>query len=276
MKLEVLIACMHNADISIVQQTGITTAALIINQCNIEDYFECIKDDITIRMISTTERGLSKSRNMAISNAVGDICLLCDDDELLCEAYEEIILSTFQKLPQADVIAFKISNQTCRLNGRIQKLSYFQLLKIKSWQIAFRRSSILSKSISFDELMGAGSGNGAQEENKFLIDCYKAKLSIYYAPFAIASVAQKQSTWFYGFTEDFFYQRGGATRHMMGLHLSLLYALYYLLFKYPIYRADITMGKAFLSILKGILDNPIAHQKRREAFDSSENYISSK
>ena len=46
-------------------------------------------------MIYTTERGLSKSRNLAIANAKTDICLICDDDEIFVDNYEEIILNAY-------------------------------------------------------------------------------------------------------------------------------------------------------------------------------------
>ncbi len=260
MTLEILLSCMNQTDSSIVTRSGITSDVLIINQCD-----RCQQEDFStpsqkIRMISTTDRGLSNSRNMGIEHAAGDICLLCDDDETFLPDYEQSILEAFQRLPNADVIAFKITNQTCRLKNRTHRLSYLDLLKIKSWQIAFRRKSILNSSILFDPCMGAGSGNGAQEENKFLFDCYKAGLNIYYAPREIASVKQASSTWFHGFTEQFFYQRGASTRYFMGDFLSALYAVYYLIAKYPMYRQDISFRSAAKALFHGYRDDGLRRQ----------------
>ena len=88
MRLEVLISCMHQKDASIIQRTNIQSDVLIVNQCNEnrEERFDFKnkKGELCIaRMIYTAERGLSRSRNMALRNAKGDICLICDDDEIL-------------------------------------------------------------------------------------------------------------------------------------------------------------------------------------------------
>lgn len=77
--------------------------------------------------------------------------------------------------------------------------------------------------------MGAGSGNGAEEEFRFLTQCRKAGLKIYHYPYELATVAQTQSTWFKGFDREFFVNRGNTTRYIMGLPLSVLYAAYYAL-----------------------------------------------
>lgn len=262
MTLEVLLSCMYQTDLSIVHCSEIVSDTLIINQCDENKTMESCLGDYHIRMISTTERGLSRSRNMALTYARGDICLLCDDDERFLPSYEELILQAFRELPDAGVIAFGISNQPCRLPERIHRLSRFDLLKLKSWQIAFRRNDILSHSLYFDVLMGAGSGNGAQEENKFLFDCYKAGVKIYYVPTPIASVSQVQSTWFSGFSETFFYQRGIATRYFMGLPLSALYAAYYLMAKHPQYKKEISLSAAAKALIRGLWSNEIAHQKK--------------
>ena len=95
MHLEVLISAMYLNDTKIIEKTKCTSDVLIINQTDINDYYE-LNAEHKIRMISTTERGLANSRNRAIENAVGDICLLCDDDEVLAEGYEKIILNSFE------------------------------------------------------------------------------------------------------------------------------------------------------------------------------------
>lgn len=263
MTLEVLLSCMYQTDLSIIRRSGIVSDTLVINQCDENKAVESFFGDSHIRMISTTERGLSRSRNMALAHAEGDICLLCDDDERFLSGYEGTILHAFRKIPDAGVIAFGIVNQPCRLPERIHRLSRLDLLKLKSWQIAFRRTEVLSRSLYFDVLMGAGSGNGAQEENKFLFDCDRAGLRIYYVPTPIASVSQTQSTWFSGFSKTFFYQRGIATRYFMGLPLSVLYAAYYLTAKYPRYRKEISFPAAAKALVCGLRDNEIMRQKKK-------------
>ena len=61
---------------------------------------------------------------MAIANSDADVCLLCDDDEVFVEGYEEKILETFAKLPQADVIIFRMVNYPCSLGDQVRRLKF--------------------------------------------------------------------------------------------------------------------------------------------------------
>lgn len=263
LKLEVMISCMNQVDCSLVEKAGITSDVIMINQCDAEGTYRKNKSYQVIRRIDVKDRGLSKSRNLALDHINGDIGLLCDDDETFMPDYENVILAAFQDLPDADVVAFKIANQESRLKNHIQRLNFFTCLRISSWQIAFKTQSIRAKRIYFDEFMGAGTGNGGGEENKFLHDCLKAGLKLYYVPREIAVVAQEKSTWFYGFNKDFFYQRGTATRYMLGAPLAFFYAIYYVMMKQQMYRNTISPAKAFISTVHGILKNDIRQQKLR-------------
>ncbi len=257
MKLEVLISCMHQADASLVQRSGISCDALVINQCHREDYLECDR----IRMFSTRERGLTRSRNMAIQNARGDVCLLCDDDEEFVPDFDKKILETYEKLPQADVIIFKMVGRIPSFPDKVMALKFPKTMKVSSWQISFRREKLLQSGVRFDELLGAGTGNGAEEELKFLLDCQRAGLKIWYAPVEIAAVKQETSTWYDGFNEKFFENRGATTRYILGVPMALLYGVYYVVKKRSMYKDTLTMGKAWKALCRGIRENKIGKQK---------------
>lgn len=273
MNLEVLISCMNQQDMKIAEQTGIQSDALIINQCPQLEYSDDASSDRNtfsvqnssrgnIRMLSTNTRGLSKSRNLAIQQAVGDVCLLCDDDEQLDSSYEKIILNAYEVLPKADIICFRIANQPSRLKQKEQRLTKWTAMRIASWQITFRRESIINSEIRFDENMGAGTGNGGGEEVKFLRDCIGAGLKAYYVPNSIGTVAQTESTWFKGFDRDFFYKRGVTNRYMLGLPVAILYAIYYSYVKRNLYKAYVTPWQSFKYTLDGILADDISKQKK--------------
>lgn len=273
MNLEVLISCMNQQDMKIAEQTGIQTDVLIINQCpKVEHSDDASSDKNTlevqnssrgnIRMLRTNTRGLSKSRNLAIQHAVGDVCLLCDDDEQLDSSYEETILNAYELLPEADMICFRIENQPSRLKQETQRLTKWTAMRIASWQITFRRESIMKSGVRFDEDMGAGTGNGGGEEVKFLRDCIGAGLKAYYVPNSIGTVAQTESTWFKGFNRDFFYKRGVANRYMLGLPIAILYAIYYSYVKRNLYKEYVTPWQSFKYTLDGILANDISKQKK--------------
>lgn len=242
------------------QLSRLTGNVVVINQCNREAYAEYPTVSGTARVFSTCQRGLTKSRNMAIQKAMADVCLLCDDDEVFLPGYEEKILQAYQDLPQADLIVFKIANRMPSFPDKIMRLRFPKTLKVSSWQISFRRERLLGAGIRFDELLGAGTGNGGEEELKFLTDCQKAGLVIYYVPVEIASVAQTESTWFHGFTETFFENRGATTRYILGPGIACAYALYYVIRKRPLYRETISSSKALQAIFRGIWQNRIYKQ----------------
>ena len=264
MKLDILMSCMHQTDDRLIATSQITGNAVVINQCDREEEQWYSTANGRVRFLSTTQRGLTKSRNMAIAHSDADVCLLCDDDEIFVPGYQEKILDAYANLPQADVVIFKMVDRDCPFGEAPKQLKFPQTMHVASWQISFRRERLLKSGVRFDELLGAGTGNGAEEELKFLLDCQKAGLSIWYAPVEIAQVAQTESTWFAGFNEKFFYDRGATTRYILGAPLAVAYALYYVVKKTKMYQSQISSGQAMTAIFRGIWENPITKQARKK------------
>lgn len=260
MELEVLMSCMHQQDDRLVRNSRLTGNVVILNQCDHEAYTEYPTANGVARMFSVRQRGLTKSRNAAIRHAKADICLLCDDDEVFVSGYEDRILRAYDALPQADVVVFRIGNHPTALPDRVTRLRFPQFFRVCSWQLSFRRERLLSRGIRFDELLGAGTGNGGEEELKFLMDCEKAGLQIWNVPVEIASLNPSESTWFDGFTEPFFENRGATTRYILGAGIASLYALYYVICKRKLYRETISTRQAFRAIFRGIRENKIEKQ----------------
>ena len=260
-KLEVLVSCMHQDNMDIVFKSKLLGDVVVINQCDCEGYDECDTQRGRARMFSTTQRGLTKSRNFAIEKSDADYCILCDDDEVFEADYIEKILGGYEKCPDADVIIFKMANRQPSFPDQVMRLKFPKTMKVSSWQISFRRQALIESGVRFDELLGAGTGNGAEEELKFLCDCQRAGLEIYYVPEIIASVGQESSTWFSGFNEKFFRDRGNTTRYILGLPLSVLYAFYYVIKKRKMF--EISPFKALKATLGGIIENKIYKQSKQ-------------
>ena len=95
MELEVLIAAMNlrneQEHKELIERSKITTKSILINQVTKEDRVPFDVKEGNHRLLSFKERGLSKSRNKAIANSVGDIALVCDDDVIYVDGYEKII-----------------------------------------------------------------------------------------------------------------------------------------------------------------------------------------
>lgn len=263
MTLEILLSCMNQTDTSLVEKSGILGNVLMINQTDREGDLQLGEGESRVRMISTTQRGLSRSRNMALQESRADICLLADDDEQFHPEYRERILQAFSRYPDAAVIAFDLENKSTRIKPAATRVNWLNSLKLCSCQLALRRDKILQEGIAFDPYMGSGSGNGCGEENKFLLDCLKAGLKIYYVPEVIARLETSHSEWFAGFDRKFFYQRGASTRYMMGLIPAVAYGAYYLLAKRKLYSGTVSTADAALAMLKGMKDNTIQESKKK-------------
>ena len=64
---------------------------LIINQTTKDNLLE--SELTNVRVINSFEKGLSKSRNLAIRNAMGDICLIADDDITYKKGFKKDIIT---------------------------------------------------------------------------------------------------------------------------------------------------------------------------------------
>lgn len=254
--VEVLISCMNENDRSIVERTNIQSNVIIVNQCDVnkvdEWTFENSKGDICYaKMIYTTERGLSRSRNMAISNSTAKYCLICDDDEVLESNYEETIINSFEQNPSMDILAFNLINPEIVLPNTEKEISYWGTGKISSWQIAFRRNDLVLSS-PFNIKMGSGTGNGGGEENKFLLDCMSKGARLKYIPSIIGKVAQTESKWFHGYDEKYWVNRGWCAKMLYGKIKGFAYIIGQLLLrvhkvdpKNPIFKIGIWMFTGF-------------------------------
>lgn len=257
-KFQILMSCMFENE-DILKKANIKSDCVVINQSNAcgEHIFNMNSGNSCL-WINSLDRGLSKSRNLAIRNANADICLIADDDEIFDGDCEEKIKNAYIELKDADIVIFDIYNYPKKIPNKIFKFNFMQLLRVSSVQITFVREKIVANNLSFDEKLGAGTGNGAGEENKFLLDAYNKGLKIYHYPLSIAKlITDNKSTWFSGYNEEYFYKRGMATRHILGLTLSFLYAFYFVLVKRDIYVNTVSTRKALSSILKGIFDNKL-------------------
>ena len=80
MKVEVLVSCLNQKDSSLVKKLNIQSDAVVINQNNENSYSELNYKNNIVKYVTSDERGLTKSRNLALTYASKDICILCDDD----------------------------------------------------------------------------------------------------------------------------------------------------------------------------------------------------
>lgn len=260
MTFNLLISCMHQRDKSIIERSNVQSDVVVINQCdhNSVEEFNFINNEGKIcraKFICTTERGLSKSRNMAIRNAWGDVCQICDDDEVMADDNEQIIIKAYKENPDVGLIAFSLIRKDCQKEypQRIQSLGLKRILKTSSPQITFSRSMMEKYGISFDEKMGSGTGNGGGEENKFMLDWRKAGAKMLYYPDVIATINPGESRWFHGYDDRYFQNLGWTFRRLLGNSLGMLYLIYWPIFHKKCYEntCAFSIFKIFKYCLQG-------------------------
>lgn len=227
MRVEVLISCMFQDVRALIVRENIQSDVLVINQCDEdreEEYSFVNKkgETCTARIIYTTERGLSRSRNMAMKNARGEICLFCDDDEVFENDYVEKVIDAFHNNPRYDIIVFRLQRPQRVFPNKAYKVRIFQSGRIGSPQIGFRNIHTVT-SIHFCEKIGSGTGNGSGEENKFIVDNLRQGVKIRYEPLLIASVVQTESQWFQGYSKQYWINRGWSSKIVYGYLIGYLF-----------------------------------------------------
>ena len=156
-----------------------SNSVLIINQTeNIN--FSCPSTG-KIKLINKNEIGLSKSRNLAIHSSTADICLLADDDVVYEKDFDKIILNAFSNNPNADIITFMMKDFDGKLFKKYPKKKLHDkktLSSVNSVVIAFKRDSIISNNIKFDNNFGLGSIFQTADEYVFLRGAMDSNLNI--------------------------------------------------------------------------------------------------
>lgn len=253
LNLEVLVSTMHQTNYDLHEKMNIQSDAVIVNQCNSNDYKEFDYKNHKIRWINNEARGLSRSRNDAIAKAKADICILADDDLEYVDQYKELILEQFRKHPEADIIAFQVEG----IEGKFKEyknysytVNYLTSMKLASVEIAFRLDRIRKIGVSFNELFGAGSKYFMGEESIFLFNCLYHGFNIVYVPIKIANLHLGNSTWFNGYNKEYFMSKGAAFTAMSKRYTNLL-IIQFAIRRYKLFKNDFTRFQAIKYMLKG-------------------------
>ena len=205
MKLEVLLSAL-NLKFENLEKMNIKSDCIVINQCGKNDYLEYKN----FKIYSSDEIGVSNSRNKGLKYITGDIILLCDDDVIYNDSYEKNVIEEFEKNSDADFIVFNIDspNRAIKHNTKNKRLHFYNILRYTSTRIAFKKESIDKSKIEFNNLFGPGAKYTSGEDTLFLVSALKNKLKIYSSTKNLGTVYHSKSTWFEGYNEEYFFNKG--------------------------------------------------------------------
>lgn len=220
MRIQVLVSTMHQTDYSLLEKMNIQTDAIVVNQCDKNEIEEFEFNGHKIKWFSLNERGVGLSRNTAFMRADADIVLFADDDVVYADGYEDNIIQFFESNPKISVAVFNFKslnpNRPEHIDTKNKKLNWANCLKYGAFRIAVRREAVLKKNINYSLLFGGGAPHQAGEDNLFITNCLQKGLKGMASSALLGTVKQEESTWFKGYNEKYYIDRGVLFASMYG------------------------------------------------------------
>lgn len=254
MKVQVLVAAVDKDVKALVEQMKLETDAIIVNQCGEYDYKEFEHKGRRIRCFSMAERGVGLSRNTALMRAEGELLLFSDEDIVFYPGYEDIIEEVFAQNSDADMITFNFKVDPSRAtyyNTKPHRIRWYNYGRYPTYAVAARREALNRAGVSFSLLFGGGAKYSNGEDSLFLHDCLKKGLHLYAATAEIGEEIFRESTWFKGYNQKFFYDRGFLYYYLYG-RLAGLWSLRFLLAHRSAMCETVSVKQAFSWMRQGI------------------------
>lgn len=258
MNLQVLVVSVQENVITLADHMNISTEAIICNQCQEVSYEEFKRKDRLIRAWNFNERGVGMNRNNALMRADGDLALFSDEDIVYTDDYEDRVIREFERNPEADILMFNVSAVEERRtyeNTRHKRIRWYNYGRYPTYSMCVRLDSIRKANVFFSLLFGGGAKYSNGEDSLFIHDCLKKGLKIYGVPVTIGYEKKRESgdesTWFKGYNEKFFYDRGVLYHYLYG-HLQKPLALRFLLAKRKTMCREIPVSKAYAIMKRGM------------------------
>lgn len=220
MKLQVLVAAVNEQVDTLADKMNLETEAVIVNQCDHFDYQQYLHKGREIRCYSMAERGVGLSRNTALMRADEELCLFSDEDIVFYPGYEEAVCKAFEHNLDADIITFNFKVDPKRAtyyNQSSQRIRWYNYGRYPTFAVAARCESLRRANVSFSLLFGGGARYSNGEDSLFLHDCLKKGLHLYADTTEIGQEIYRESTWFKGYNEKFFTDRGVLYHHLYGV-----------------------------------------------------------
>ncbi len=232
MELQVLVAAV-DADVdSLAERMGLECEAIIANQCSHFGYQEYEHKGNLIRCYCMAERGVGLNRNFALMRADKELCLFSDEDIVFYPGYGRIVQRAFERNEDADIITFNFKVDPSRAtyeNRSERRIRWYNYGRYPTYAVAARTESLHRANVCFSLLFGGGARYSNGEDSLFLHDCLKKGLHLYTSTETIGQEVYRESTWFKGYDEKFFVDRGVLYHYLYGalagaFSLRFLYA----------------------------------------------------
>ncbi len=265
-RLQILISAVNKDPEELIGSMNLGCDAVIVNQL-IGDFDEKIKKDgdqdyiqlfegFEARVITRREKGVGLSRNTALEASDHELIQFGDDDIVYDDGYVSKVIAEFDDHPEADMLLFNVKAQAGRetyWNEDFAKVNWRNYGRYPAYAICARREALVGSGVKYSLLFGGGAPYMNGEDSLFLHDCLKAGLNIYRTTVAIGKEKQGQSTWFKGYTDKFFFDRGVLYHFLYG-RMAVILGFRFLLKN----RKEMCSEKGLLKCL-GLLIDGVKH-----------------
>lgn len=216
-RLQILVSAVNKEADKLPELMNIESDAIIVNQiisedCAAESFDKEISyGDFQVRVLQRVEKGVGLSRNTGLENADHEIIQFGDDDIIYDAGYGKKILQEFDAHPEADVLLFNVKAQPGRetyWNEDYSRVTWKNYGRYPAYAICARRDKLIDSGVKYSLLFGGGAPYMNGEDSLFLHDCLRAGLNIYRTTVSLGHERVSESTWFKGYNEKFFFDRG--------------------------------------------------------------------
>lgn len=257
MTLQLLVAAVKKEPLKLAEEMHIDSDAIIVSQGNGYGYEELNYKGHTLRYFAMEEKGVGLNRNTSLLHAQADIVLFADEDIVYCEGYEEKVLAEFQAHPEADMLLFNVKASEGRETYHTEsygRVRWYNSGRYPTYSFAVKRECLHRNNITFSLLFGGGARYSNGEDSLFLRDCLKAGMKVYRVPVHIGEETARESTWFHGYNEKVFYDRGVLYSYLYGC-LDKLMAMRWLVAHKEELCQEISLKKAYKIMCQGMKEN---------------------
>jgi len=196
--IQILIATMNRSDFDFLNAMFLFSdykklSIIIVNQTSESNLLH--SDNEQIKVLNVFEKGLSKSRNVALENATKKLVVFTDDDVVFQQDFEVKIIDAFNNHSNQDGFRFQYLNSQGNLAKRYprtfqSKLSNLEILNTSSVELVFKSESLKNTKVYFDKNFGLGAEFFMGEEAIFVSDNIKKGLKIGFVPEVLLSHSQ--------------------------------------------------------------------------------------
>ncbi len=256
MNVQVLIATTDQHDYSLIDKMNIQSDAIVSNQCNRNEIVEFQYKGQRVKYLNFMERGVGLNRNNALMRADAELSIIADDDMIFVDGYVDIVKKHFRENPDVDVIIFNLleRNSSRYVIKKKFRVRYWNFMRFGAARLVFKTRSITKHGLFFNLHFGGGAEYSAGEDTLFLYDCLKHGLKIIAVPDAIAILTNDRgSSWFEGYTDKYFYDKG-VLFAAMSKRWSKLLCLQFAIRRRKLFEKEKTWYEAYKLMLKGLED----------------------